>query len=402
MNRGARRAAAFGLLFGTIAICLACIPGLIEYSDVENEGAWGFRGMGPLVAMIFALAGALLATKRPDNAVGWLFGAVGLAFALITAGETYAVFPLLEGNDAGIRYQVAWITSWAWVTFLGLLAFSILLFPSGKLPSKRWTRRAWLIGAGFVLGCVSFAVAPGHLNNMPPRILNRYALPEGLATEVFVNAGMILFLAALVTAAVGVVQRYRSSRGLQRQQMKLFAFAAAGLAISMVLVVIVVLFFPRYVDILELLSTAGMLSIPIAMTFAILRYRLYDIDVIINRALVYGAVSGVLAAVYLGGVVLLQQVLAPVTADSDMAIAASTLAVAALFRPLRTRTQTFIDRRFYRSRYDAAETLSHFSARLRNEVDLEALGRELLGVIGETMEPAHASLWLKRSDGVSP
>lgn len=395
---GARRATAFGLLFGTIAVSLACIPGLIDTWHVENEGQWGFRGMGLLAAMIFALAGALLALKRPHNPIGWLFSGVGAAFALMTAGETYGVHPLLEGDDAGVRYQVAWITSWFWIIPMGLIAFSILLFPSGTLPGPRWTRRARLIGAGFALGCIAFGVAPGPLNNMPSRIMNRYALPSGVATEAFVNLGMVVFIAALVAAAVGVIQRYRSSRGMQKQQMKLFAFAAASLAVSMVFTIIVVLFAPDYVDIVELASIGGMLSIPIAMTVAILRYRLYDIDVIINRALVYGAVSGVLALVYLGGVVLLQQLLSPVTADSDVAIAASTLAVAALFRPLRTRIQMFIDRRFYRRRYDAAKTLSDFSSRLRNEVDLDALGRELVGVVGETMEPAHATLWLREPE----
>lgn len=401
MTKTMRRAAALGLFAGTTGICLACIPGLIDTWNIENEGQWGFRGMGLLGAMIFALAGALLALKRPDNPIGWLFGGVGTAFALMTAGETYGVHPLLEGNDAGIRYQVAWLTSWGWVVPLGLIAFSILLFPSGTLPGPRWIRRAWLIGAGSVLGCISFAVAPGPLNNMPSRITNRYALPTGTVTDVFVNLGMIAFIAALVAAAVGVVQRYRSSRGLQKQQMKLFAFAASGLAVSMVLTIVVVLFAPDYLDLVELASIAGMLSIPIAMAFAILRYRLYDIDLIINRTLVYAVLSAVLGLVYLGAVVLLQALLGPLTADSDIAIAASTLAVAALFRPLRSRVQSFIDHRFYRRRYDATETLSEFSARLRNEIDLDALGRELVGVVAETMEPAHAALWLRRT-GAAP
>lgn len=395
MSLRTQRVGAVSFLFGTLAICLACIPGLIDTWNVENEGQWGFRGMGLLGAMIFALAGALLALKRPHNPIGWLFGAVGIAFALQTAGETYGVNPLLEGNDAGIRYQVAWITSWAWVIFIGLIAFSMLLFPSGTLPGPRWTRRAWLIGAGFALGCFAFGLAPGPLNNMPSRITNRYALPSGIATEVFVNFGMIVFIAALVAAAAGVIQRYRLSRGLQRQQMKLFAFAAAGLAVSMVFTIIVVLFAPDYVDLVELASIVGMMSIPIAMAVAILRYRLYDIDLIINRTLVYAVLSAVLGLVYLGAVVLLQALLGPLTADSDIAIAASTLAVAALFRPLRSRVQTFIDHRFYRRKYDAAETLSEFSSRLRNEIDLDALGRELVGVVGETMEPAHARLWLR-------
>lgn len=395
MTARTQRTAAIALLVGTTAVCIATVPGIIDVWDVENEGEWGFRGFGLVASMIFALAGALLSFKRPENPVGWLFGAVAAAFAVITAGETYAVAPLIQGNDAGIRYQVAWFTSWGWIIFLGFVAFSILLFPSGHLPGPRWAGRARWISAGFAFGCISFAFAPGPLNNMPPRITNRYAVPAGGITEILVNAGMLAFIAALVTAAVGVVQRYRSAQGLQKQQMKLFAFAAASMALSMVLVVIVLLFFPSFGDAVELLASVAMMSIPVAMTVAILRYRLYEIDLIINRALVYAVLSGILVLVYLAGVVLLQHVLAPITADSDAAIAASTLAVAALFRPLRARVQSFIDRRFYRSKYDAADTLAEFAGRLRDQVDLDALSSELVAAAGATFQPAHVSLWLK-------
>lgn len=397
MSPRTQRAGASALLVGTIGVCIASIPGLVDAWSVENEGAWAFPGFGLVGSVVFALAGGLLAFKRPENPVGWLFAAVGAAFAIITAGEIYAVTPLIKGNDGGIRYQVAWLTAWGWVIFLGLIAFSVLLFPSGHLPSRRWLPAARLMAAGFVLGCIAFAVAPGPLNNMPARITNRYGLPPGPAAEMFVNAGMVAFLAALVGAAAGAIHRYRSSHGLQKQQMKLFALAAAGMAVSMALVVIAVLFAPRFMDVVELLSSFAMMSIPVAMTVAILRYRLYDIDLVINRALVYAALSGVLAIVYLGTVVLLQQVLSPVTVDSDAAVAASTLAVAALFRPLRSRIQTFIDRRFYRSKYDAADTLAEFAGRLRDQVDLDALRTELLVAAASTFQPAHASLWLREA-----
>ena len=393
------RILALALLLLTTIVALASVPGMIDTWDVKNEGTWAFRGFGLVAAMIFALAGTLLAYKRPENAVGWLFSAAGAAFAVMTAGETYAVIPLIQGNDAGIRYQVAWLTSWAWVIFLGLIAFSILLFPSGTLPSRRWVWPARAIVASFVLGCASFAVGPGSLNNMPARITNRYALPPGPAAEAFVNIGMLAFLAALVAATVGAVQRYRSARGLQKQQMKLFAFTAAAMAASMASVVISQFVVPQWADLAEVVASLMMMAIPIAMTVAILRYRLYDIDVVINRALVYATVSGILALVYIGGVVLLQQVLSPITADSDAAIAASTLAVAALFRPLRARIQTFIDRRFFRSKYDATETLGAFSARLRGHVDLESVAHEVIGVAGNTMQPAHVSLWLRQQGG---
>lgn len=400
MSPSTQRWIAISIVLLTTATCIGTIPGIVDAWGVENEGAWGFRGFGVVASLIFAFAGYLLASRRPENPVGWLFSAVGAAFAVITAIETYAVALLIQGNGGGLRYQLAWFASWGWVIFLGLVAFSILLFPTGHLPSPKWVRRARLIGAGFAFGCASFAFAPGPLNNMPASITNRYALPEGAATEIFVNAGMLTFIAGLVAAAVGVVQRYRSSRGLQKQQMKLFAFAAAGMALSMVLVIVVLFFAPQLGDAVELLASVMMMSIPVAMTVAILRYRLYDIDLIINRALVYTVLSGVLALVYLGGVVLLQQLLSPVTADSDAAVAASTLAVAAMFRPLRERIQTFIDRRFYRSKYDAAETLARFAGSLRDQVDLDALTTELLVAAETTVQPAHASVWLRaRADG---
>lgn len=357
----------------------------------------GFPRVQPRRRRRLQRAGALLAYKRPENAVGWLFCVAGLAFALATAGEVYAVTPLIQGSDHDLTYFVAWVTSWIWVLFLGVICFSILLFPSGHLPSPRWKLRARLMAAAFVFGAFGFALTPGSLNNMPSSIQNRYGLPPGSAADLFVNAGMLAFLAALLTAAVAVVQRYRSSHGQQRQQMKLFVLAAAAMGLSMVLVVLSALFGPTIGDLAEMASILSMLSIPVAMTVAILRYRLFDIDVIINRALVYAALSGVLALVYLGAVVLLQQLLSPVTADFDAAIAASTLAVAALFRPLRARIQTFIDRRFYRSRYDAADTLADFAGRLRDQVDLEMLTGELLAAATATFQAAHVSLWLREA-----
>ena len=393
-----RRRLAVAVLIGTVLLCLAAIPGLIDTWDVENEGAWGFSGFGLVASLIFAFSGGLLALKRSENPVGWLFAAVGVSFAAITLLDVYAIAPLLAGSESDVVYFFAWLNSWSWIIFLGLIAFAVLLFPTGKLPSPGWRVPARLLFAGFVFGCLSFAFAPGPLNNLPPIYENRLALPEGPFTEAVVNAGLLAFVGALVVACIGTVQRYRSSEGLQRQQMKLFALAAATMAVSMVVVVISELAAPGIANLSEFVTSVATMSIPLAMTVAILRYRLYDIDLIINRALVYGALSGVLALVYLGGVVLLQQLLAPLTADSDAAIAASTLAVAALFRPLRAWIQSFIDRRFYRRKYDAAATLALFAGRLRNQVDLDALTRELIGAAVSTVQPAHASVWLKPAD----
>ncbi|MDP9069073.1 MAG: hypothetical protein M3N53_12115 [Actinomycetota bacterium] len=387
-------------LVATTAICVALIPGVLESADVENEGAWAFTGFGPAAAMVFALAGALLGSKRPENPVGWLFCAVGLAFAVVTAGDVYAVVPLIQGSDNDLVYVAAWFSSWSWVIFLGLLSFAILLFPSGDLPGPRWRLRARLMWAGFAAGCLAFALAPGPLNNLPSHIQNRYALPDTAATDVFVSLGTVAFVGALLTAVAGTVQRYRRSRGLQRQQMKLFAFAAATMGVSLVLAAVSGPLPTAVGNFLEIFSSLAMVSIPVAMTVAILRYRLYDIDVIVNRTLVYGVLSAILAVGYLGTVVILQTVLEPLTRESDLAVAGSTLLVAALFRPLRAKVQGFIDQRFYRRRYDAAETVRTFASRLRERVDLEALTAELVGVVGATMQPAHASVWLREPEGL--
>ena len=278
-----RSSLALASLLATTVICVAVIPGLLDAADVENQGAWGFRGSGPMGAMVFGLAGALLGYKRPENPVGWLFCAVGIAFAAISAGETYAVIPLIQGSDSDLVYLVAWFSSWSWVIFLGLTAFAILLFPSGELPGPRWRARARLMAVGFVMGCLAFAVAPGPLNNVPSLVENRYALPDTAASELFVIVGTASFIAALLTAVAGTVQRYRRSRGLQRQQMKLFVVAAAAMGLSLVLAGLATEVSADIGNFLESINVLAMMSIPAAMTVAILRYRLYDIDVIINR-----------------------------------------------------------------------------------------------------------------------
>lgn len=395
MRRTASRTALI-LLGLTVVLCIAAIPGVIDASTVRNEQQWAFPGFGLLGALVFGSCGALLALKRPENPVGWIFQAVGLAFVVLTTGDVYAGVALVRGDYSGINYQVGWFNSWSWIIFLGLVSFAILLFPSGHLPSPRWRWGARLMALGFVLGCLSFGFTPGPLNNLPTHITNRYALPEGPVTEAFSIMGMMAFITALAASAVGVIQRFRASRGVQRQQMKLFVYAAGSLAASMVMIgVASELASGVVIDLLELFNSLTVMSVPIAMAVAILRYRLYDIDVIVNRTLVYGALTALLALFYLGAVVVLQGVLDPITQDSDIAIAGSTLAVAAAFRPLRSRVQGFIDRRFYRRKYDAAETLGEFSARLRDQIDLDSLSGEVLAVVGTTMQPTHASLWLR-------
>ena len=214
--------------------------------------------------------------------------------------------------------------------------------------------------------------------------------------ELFTN---LIAPVAVGSAAAAIVVRLRRSRGVERQQLKLFAFAAALAALGLALSIVASGLAAPLAFLAGMLALAGL---PVAAGIAILRHRLYDIDLVINRALVYVALSAALGATYLAAVLVFQQVLGPLARGSDLAIAGSTLAVAALFRPLRARIQATVDRRFYRRRYDAARTLEGFSAHLREQVDLDALGEELEAVVRETMQPAHVSLWLRSTSGGGP
>jgi len=300
------------------------------------------------------------------------------------------------------------LTQWMWIPPVGLLGiYLILLFPDGKLPSRRWRPLAWLSGAVMVLASVVLTISPGPLPGHPG-VRNPFGL-EGHPVLAQALPGVVALLPVCILAsAVSLIFRYRHSSGEVRQQIKWVAFAASLVGLLYLSTLVSGLLFaleatsgsggdtPLLIAILQdavLLSYAG---VPVAIGFAVLRYRLYDIDILINRTLVYAPLTAMLVLVYLGGVVSLQYALRALTGqESQLAIVASTLAIAALFNPLRRRVQAFVDRRFYRRKYDAAKTLEYFSAKLRDETDLDALSAELEGVVRETMQPAHVSLWLR-------
>ena len=281
----------------------------------------------------------------------------------------------------------AWLENWSYLLLVApLCIYLVLLFPNGRLPSARWRVVAWAGGASSVVAGVSAAVLPGPLASSPG-VENLYGL-DG-PWELVGGVGFLGLGTCVLAAAVSMVRRLRRARGEERQQLKWFAFAASGLAI----VFFPVLIWPtrlsaRAEDVVTLLFADP--SIPTGI--AVLRHRLYDIDLVINRTLVYTGLTVTLATTYLGGVLLLQLVLSGVAADNDLAIAGSTLAVTALFGPARRRIQTIVDRRFYRRKYDTARTLERFGAHLRDEVDLDALGSELRAVVGDTLQPAHVAV----------
>jgi hypothetical protein len=275
-----------------------------------------------------------------------------------------------------------------WYPTLGVLAtFAVLLFPTGRLPSQRWRPAAWLAGFGNVVLPLSFALAPGPLDKGFPD--NPLGIPgaEGVLSLLQGLAGILLMVSCALAVASMVV-RFRRARGDERQQLKWFVSAAAVLLVALVLGIV-----GNGALASDYIFAVGVALVPLAAGVAILKYRLYDIDRVINRTLVYGAVTILLGAVYAGLAVGLGSVVG--SNANSLVIAGATLVVAALFRPVRRRIQGFIDRRFYRRKYDAVRTLEAFTARLREEVDLEDLREHLLGVVGETMQPSRATLWLK-------
>jgi uncharacterized membrane protein YhdT len=351
-----------------------------------------------LTAVFYPTVGAIVASRRPENPVGWLLCLYGLVISISYFCAEYAIYALLaEPNSLPAAEVLVWIASWMLSIIVGLPAFLYLLFPTGRLPSRRWRWVAWLTAALVLAGVITSAFSSGALMGVLGPIRNPLGI-EGLTS---VYKALLYFTSTVALSAVvlSVFMRLRRAAGVERQQIKWFAYAAAAsvMATSLAYLVPGVIDTPLWFERMGFaLNIAFIPAIPIAIGIAILRYRLYDIDRIINRTLVYGALSATLVALYFGGIVMLQRVFVLLTGQqSTLAVVASTLLIAALFTPLRRLIQGFIDRRFYRSKYDARKALEALSAQLRNETDLEALSEDLVGVVRETMQPAHVSLWLR-------
>jgi hypothetical protein len=353
----------------------------------------------------FAVVGALLVVKRPTNLIGWIMAAIALMVSIFNAGGAYATYVMLtRGQPDALAVVGAWTANCYWFVMLALALFYLpMLFPDGHLPSRRWLPVAVLAGiaaSGFVLPRAFMDTLP--LNEAPGYRIDNPIGIEGLGSvENLPLFGVLLnglLVIAFIGAAASVVVRFRRSRGVERLQMKWFVYVTVVLVGGSILTsVIGVATGLRWLEQFSfVLSMVALVGLPIAVGIAIFRYRLYEIDLVINRTLVYGPLTALLVLFYLAGVVSLQYVFRALTGqESQIAIVASTLLIAALFTPLRRRIQSFIDRRFYRSKYDARKTLEAFSIKLRDETDLKALNNELVGVVRETMQPAHVSVWLR-------
>jgi hypothetical protein len=348
----------------------------------------------------FALVGVVIASRRPRNPIGWLFCAIGLANGLFFFADEYVVYALATRPGAlSDGVWLAWSQNWTVFVMWSLMFFSLMLFPTGRLPSPRWRPVAWALAGVFALVTMLFVVKPGPLEGTKPSVEN----PTGIGAaagvvEVVEGAVLPVVLLVVLAAPAAVLVRFWRSRGAERQQLKWLAFAA-GLWVCVAALDALnqqVLRSPAVDHATDVLFGAAVAPIPIAVGIAVLKYRLWDIDLLINRTLVYGSLTATLALVYVGGVVGLQSAFRALTGqESTLAVVASTLAIAALFGPLRRRVQALVDRRFYRRKYDAVKTLEAFSAKLRDETDLYALTSEVVGVAQETMQPTHVSLWLR-------
>ena len=349
-----------------------------------------------ILAVTFSILGAIIASRLPANPLGWLFCAAACVSAVAHLGAEYAIYALLAQPDSlPAGEALAWLAYWVWIVFIGCIVLSLLLFPNGRLPSRRWRWLAWLSVLSTIGGAVWVALSPGAIVNLGP-IRNPLGI-EGWPGG-YKPVQTIMFALLFVAAFSTLVLRLSRASGIERQQIKWPVYtavvAAGGSVLTETISEAVGLRWLGWFG--EVLTFVGLAGFPISMGIAILRYRLYDIDIIINRTLVYGPLTTMLVAAYFGGIVVLQRPFVFLTREqSTLAVVASTLLIAALFNPLRSRVQRFVDRRFYRRKYDAAKTLAAFNARLRDQTDLDTLSGDLLGVVRETMQPAHVSLWLR-------
>jgi hypothetical protein len=342
--------------------------------------------------LIFSVVGAVVGSRQPRNTIGWLFCGVGVAVGLNSFAGDYAEFWLASGfGPRSLGETAAWFSSWLWILLVSCPIFLLLLFPDGRPPSPRWRPVAWCATLGITGFGLSLALGAGPLEDFP-RIVNPYGVDSPIVGMVGVAAGIVA-IGSMVASAVSLIVRLRRAEGAQRQQVKWLAYGGA-MVVGTILVGGVVTIWSVNVSIVVM--NVALLGLPVFTGIAIVKHRLYDIDIVINRTLVYGTLSVTLAALYLGGVAATQAVLGAITnqEQTQLAVVASTLAIAALFNPLRRRIQSFIDRSFYRRKYDARKTLEGFSMKLRDHTDLAALRGDLVGVVRETMQPAHVSLWL--------
>jgi hypothetical protein len=408
-NRGA------ALLWTAVALQVVLVPLGILFDVLNNPSSslgLGFvvdAAAGAASILTFPAVGALIFLRRPEHPIGWLFCVTNLGWAINNFAGPYAKYALIvnPGVVPGGRLA-AWVYFWPGPVSVALLVLLFLLFPDGRPLSPRWRLVAWLTVGYAAVSAVTLAFAPGPIDDtIGFDVVNPAGIPGPFGHVVALLAGITqpLTVPLLVVALISLALRQQRARGQERQQLKWFTSALILYIILVGTDTTLFLYYksasalPGWASTFNAVAITSDILIPISAGIAILRHRLYDIDVIINRTLVYGALTASLVLLYFGGVVALQYVFrAFAGSESQLAVVVSTLAIAALFNPLRHRIQGFIDRRFYRRKYDAARTLEEFGSRLREETNLDSLRDHLVEVVRETMQPAHVSLWMRAGD----
>ena len=398
---------AWGLCGAALALAALGLALLALNRTTPGGAVYGYWLEQTALAFAFPTVGALIAANRPRNPIGWILIAAGLSGALVLFASEYALYALFSDPGALPGGRVAaWVSAWAGTVAFGVIfTYLFLLFPDGRLPSARWRPVAWAAAVALGLVMITSALKPRLTDEAgepvpqgaPRTVENPVGLDgAGALLHQIESTAIVLFVLVCVLPAVAsLILRYRRSSGERRQQIKWLAYAAGMLAVGIFVVPDVLRALwgetAAVSAVTSALEVVPVIGIPLATGIAILRHRLYDIDLVIRRTLVYGALTATLGATYFGLVLLVSLAVG----ESGLAVAVSTLAVAALFRPARARIQAAVDRRFFRRRYDAALTLEAFGARLRDELDLEALGADLRHVVRDTVQPAHVSLWLR-------
>jgi hypothetical protein len=363
-----------------------------DWSTPVPSGSFGVRGFSGLWAVGFGLVGALLTRRRPGHPVGWIFAAAGMLAAADFASFEYALATVVGHRDLPAGEYVGWLQLWIWVPFVALITVYLpLLFPDGRLPGPGWRPVSWAAAGCGVIAATGLAVTPGVVVNLRA-LRNPFGVHPAAVSNTAIDVGLAGLLGCVVLAVWSLLVRARRGTSVERQQIKWLAYAGCLVAATLVPSTIMSLSTGTAARIAEGALMIAIVTVPAAVAVAVLKYRLYEIDRIISRTLAYVVVTGLMAGVYAGLVLLATRVLGVTTPP---AVAAATLAAAALFNPLRHRVQRMVDRRFNRARYDADKTVAAFASRLQDAVDLDAAQADLVGVVQHALEPAHISVWIR-------
>jgi hypothetical protein len=387
-GRSASRLAWLLYVLALTLVGLAVGLWLVVHRPVPGAVGYGYWREGMVTTLAYATVGALITTRRPAHPVGWLFLGAGLGGAAqLATGEFAAAFLAASGPSVAVAVA-AWVSSLFQLVVVGLLVCLLLVFPTGRPPARRWWVLVWVVAAGVVLFSVGAGLAPARYEEFPG-VENPFGITSLEAVLGWIDGvGGVLFVAGFLGALASLVVRFTRSRGLERQQLKWFVYAA-GLGVAVLVLPI------PLPDFLE--WTLAPVGLSVAAAVAVLRYRLYDIDRLINRTLVYGLLTAILGLGYAAGSLVFILMTGVGSGPPSWLVAAVTLAAAAVFRPARHRIQAAVDRRFNRRKYHAATTIQAFTTRLRDQIDLDTLATELLAVVDQTMEPTRVSLWLRPS-----